>query len=72
VTPKGEKAGAPLPVRVVAPYALLSLASAAAAIVLTHVGNASGFYVFAIANSLLYSLILVTVVMTHREDMGGA
>ena len=68
VTPKGVDAVGPLPARVLAPYAILSIASALPAIVIHDVDQASGFYIFAIVNSAIYALVFAVVVIQHARE----
>ncbi|MBS7543928.1 glycosyltransferase [Ancylobacter oerskovii] len=68
VTPKGKGGVAPVPLRVLAPYAAISALSAAAALVFGDAGSASGFYVFAIVNALLYALLVAVILVRHRLE----
>jgi cellulose synthase/poly-beta-1,6-N-acetylglucosamine synthase-like glycosyltransferase len=68
VTPKGRTAVEPLPLRVLAPYAFLSIASGLPILLLSSVKIAVGFYVFAAANSLLYAILLLVIVIQHRRE----
>ncbi|MBP0573467.1 hypothetical protein J8J27_22480, partial [Mycobacterium tuberculosis] len=55
VTPKGARQTALPPYRVLAPYVLMSIASALAALAVDRAGEASGFYIFAVMNAFLYA-----------------
>lgn len=68
VTPKGMTEVAPLPFRVLAPYALISLASALPAILVPDADVASGFYIFTLLNALIYGGLLVLIVYRHRVE----
>ena len=69
VTPKGRVATEPLPLRVLAPYAFLSVASGLPPVLLFgHVKVALGFYFFTAANSLLYAILLLVIVVMHRRE----
>lgn len=68
VTPKGRDPAGPLPVRVLAPYAVISLASALPALFVGDVGPARGFYILAIYNAALYAVLLLVVVAAHLRE----
>ncbi len=68
VTPKGNSEVAPLPYRVLAPYAVLSIASALPAIMVNDAGQSRGFFIFAIVNAVLYALLLVVIVVRHARE----
>jgi cellulose synthase/poly-beta-1,6-N-acetylglucosamine synthase-like glycosyltransferase len=69
VTPKGRAAAEPLPLRILAPYAFLSIASGLPPILLLgHVEIAVGFYLFAAMNSLLYAILLLVIIVMHRRE----
>src|SRR5207247_10389017 len=72
VTPKGRDAAEPLPLRVLAPYAFLSIASGLPVLLLANVQVAVGFYIFATLNSLLYAVLLVVIVIMHRRENPNA
>jgi len=70
VTPKGAAEADPLPFRVLAPYGLLSLASTIPVLIVDNAGGSRGFYLFALINAALYSILyLVIVVQHHRENI---
>jgi cellulose synthase (UDP-forming) len=72
VTPKGGADAKPLPLRVLAPYAFLSMTSGISVLLLGNIKIALGFYAFAAANSLLYAILsMVIIVMHKRENLGG-
>jgi cellulose synthase (UDP-forming) len=66
VTPKGTTNVDPLPFRVIAPYAVLSLASALPALLIAHADQARGFYIFAIVNATLYALVFAVILVQHE------
>ncbi|WP_246564985.1 glycosyltransferase [Ancylobacter sonchi] len=68
VTPKGKGGVDPVPLRVLAPYAAISAGSAAAPLVVGNAGSASGFYIFAIVNSLLYAVLVVVILVRHGVE----
>src|SRR5262249_27237508 len=72
VTPKGRGAAEPLPLRVLAPYAFLSIASGAPVLLLGNIKIAFGFYMFAILNSALYAALLLIIVVKHRRENPNA
>ncbi|MCL2385696.1 MAG: glycosyltransferase [Alphaproteobacteria bacterium] len=72
VTPKGRIATEPLHLRVLAPYAFLSLVSGLPVLFLGHVQVAVGFYFFASANSTLYAFLLLVIVVMHRRENPSA
>ena len=71
VTPKGRAAAEPLPLRVLTPYAFLSVTSALPVILLDNVKVAVGFYLFAAANSALYAFVLLMIIVMHKRENRG-
>jgi len=72
VTPKGSHSVYLVPWGVVIPYATLSLVSGVTALVVDEAGAARGFYIFAIANCLIYSLLVAVIVIRHCLENGVA
>jgi cellulose synthase/poly-beta-1,6-N-acetylglucosamine synthase-like glycosyltransferase len=72
ITPKGRDAAQPLPLRVLAPYVFLSIASGVPVLLLGNIKFAVGFYLFATLNSLLYAVLLVIIVAKHRRENPNA
>lgn len=70
VTPKGSDPSGPLPNRVLAPYFCLALASALPVILIGGVENASGFYIFAAAQAVIYGLLLAAILVCHARENG--
>ena len=68
VTPKGASEVDPLPLRVLAPYALLSLTSTLAVLAVSDAGETRGFYLFAIFNAVLYSILLLVILIQHARE----
>lgn len=69
VTPKGASDVDPLPARVLAPYGVLAIISALPVLLVADAGiNSRGFYVFAIANALIYTLLLFVIVIQHARE----
>jgi hypothetical protein len=53
---------------VIAPYAILSIASALPAIFVEDATAGRGFYFFAIFNAIVYALILVVIIFRHAYE----
>jgi cellulose synthase (UDP-forming) len=68
ITPKGSSEVDPLPVRVLAPYAILSVVSALPVLLIDNPGDARGFYVFALINAVLYAALLLIIVVQHARE----
>jgi cellulose synthase/poly-beta-1,6-N-acetylglucosamine synthase-like glycosyltransferase len=68
ITPKGNSAVDPLPVRVLAPYAGLSMVSALPVALVNNPGEASGFYVLALLNTAVYTILLAVIVIQHARE----
>ncbi len=55
-----------------APYAVLSLASALPALLVRDAEYASGFYIFALVNAVIYAAVFAVIVVQHaRENAAG-
>jgi cellulose synthase (UDP-forming) len=67
VTPKHTDEAAPLPLRLLAPYAILLLVSGIP-LLLLDVEVALGFYVFAAINAVLYAILLVVIIRQHAHE----
>lgn len=68
ITPKGTSEVEPLPMRVLAPYGILSIASVLPVLLIDDAGETRGFYIFAILNAALYALLLVVIVVQHGRE----
>lgn len=68
VTPKGTDAADPLPLRLLAPYAVLSLLSGIPVLLIDNVEVARGFYLFAALNAVLYATLLLVIVRQHARE----
>jgi cellulose synthase (UDP-forming) len=68
VTPKHCHEAAPLPLRLLAPYAILFLLSGIPVLLLDNVEVARGFYVFAAINAALYAILLVVIICQHARE----
>ncbi|MBA8881468.1 glycosyltransferase family 2 protein [Phyllobacterium myrsinacearum] len=68
ITPKGVSEVDPLPVRVLIPYGFLSVVSILPVLFVGNAGETRGFYVFAIINAVLYTLLLLTIVIQHARE----
>ena len=70
VTPKGAASVGALPLRAVAPYAALSLASALSALCVSDAEFASGFYIFALVNAVVYAAVFAVIILQHARENG--
>lgn len=68
VTPKGASEVDPLPLRVLAPYIFLSLASILPVLAVNDARETRGFYLFAIVNAALYAILVLVVVVQHARE----
>lgn len=68
VTPKGSTEADPLPLRLLMPYAVLSVASAVPCLLVADAESASGMYMFAFANACTYAVILLLVISRHASE----
>jgi cellulose synthase (UDP-forming) len=68
ITPKGNSRVDPLPARVLAPYAGLSVISALPVALVGDPGEARGFYVFALFNTAIYAALLAVIVIQHARE----
>lgn len=68
VTPKGGGEARDLPFMVVAPYAIISLASGLATIGLHDVQMATGYYLLTGLNALIYGAVFAVIVVVHRRE----
>ncbi|RAK56211.1 N-acetylglucosaminyltransferase [Phenylobacterium soli] len=71
VTPKAMLHTDPVPFRVLAPYVVIALASAAAAWLVKEPGSAGGFYVFALVDALFNLVLILTVLVRHARENRG-
>lgn len=73
ITPKGATDRAPLPMRVVAPYAVLAAGAILTPLMVDHVTDARGFYLLCLINGAFYGTLLLVIVLRHwRETARGA
>jgi cellulose synthase (UDP-forming) len=70
VTPKGSDARRPLPIRVIVPYAVLSLGSSIC-VMLLEAQHAMGFYIFATINASIYAIVVFIILYMHHRENGG-
>ena len=70
ITPKDGKIAAFPPLRVLAPYIVMSVSSSAAALLVSDPGSAKGYYLFAIVNSIVYSAVLAVIIIGHARENG--
>lgn len=68
ITPKGTSEVDPLPSRVLMPYGLLSVASVLPVLLVQDAGETRGFYIFAIINAALYTLLFLIIVIQHARE----
>jgi cellulose synthase/poly-beta-1,6-N-acetylglucosamine synthase-like glycosyltransferase len=68
ITPKGHSSVEPLPARILAPYAGLSMISALPVVLIDNPGEASGFYIFALFNTAIYAILLTVIVIQHARE----
>lgn len=68
ITPKGVSDVDPLPLRVLIPYGFLSVVSILPVLFVENAGETRGFYIFAIINAVLYTLLLLTIVIQHARE----
>ncbi len=68
ITPKGNSRVEPLPARVLAPYAGLSVISALPVALIEDPGEAGGFFVFALFNTAIYAALLAVIVIQHARE----
>jgi hypothetical protein len=68
VTPKGTSDVDPLPIRVLAPYAILSLISILPVLSVSAAEESSGFYIFATMNAAIYTLLLLVIIVQHARE----
>jgi cellulose synthase/poly-beta-1,6-N-acetylglucosamine synthase-like glycosyltransferase len=70
ITPKGTQSADVLPLRVLLPYALLSLASAAPVLAFPNIQDAKGFFILAAVNALFYAILLALILVRHCRENG--
>lgn len=68
ITPKGETGIRPLPFGLMVPYALVTLFSGLAGILLNDVGSSQGYYYFTIINGLTYAIVTFLIVILHINE----
>src|SRR5690606_252114 len=68
VTPKGSDRAEHLPLRVLAPYLLISLAAGSTAWLVDEPGTAAGFYIFNLVNSCIYAGLVGLVLWRHARE----
>lgn len=68
ITPKGTACVDYPPTRVMLPYVLLSLVSAAVAALVPAGGAAAGFYIFAIFNAVIYAALVLVIIGCHVRE----
>lgn len=71
ITPKGAGMVGSVPWPVLAPYIVLALVSAGAPLLFADPGSARGFYVFAVFNAAIYSLLVGVIILRHRVENRG-
>jgi cellulose synthase (UDP-forming) len=68
VTPKGTSEVDPLPLRVLAPYGVLSIGSLLPVLLVADAGDSRGFYIFGIVNAAAYTILLLVIVIQHARE----
>ncbi|MDQ0323392.1 cellulose synthase/poly-beta-1,6-N-acetylglucosamine synthase-like glycosyltransferase [Pararhizobium capsulatum DSM 1112] len=68
ITPKGSSEVDPLPLRVLVPYVLLAVASVLPVLLIEDATETRGFYIFAIFNAALYTLLLLIILVQHARE----
>ncbi len=68
VTPKGEAVTNRMPVRVIAPYAVLAAGALLPILLVSDVEDAKGFYILSWINAVLYISLFFVIVMRHRKE----
>jgi len=68
VTPKGSSEVDPVPLRVLAPYALISGLSILPVLVVRDAHETRGFFIFAIVNACSYLFLMAMIVIQHTRE----
>jgi len=68
VTPKGSSEVDPVPLRVIAPYALISGVSILPVLVVSGADQTRGFFIFAIINACFYLFLMAMIVIQHTRE----
>ncbi|KAB2665508.1 glycosyltransferase [Brucella tritici] len=68
VTPKGSSEVDPVPLRVIAPYALISGLSILPVLVVRDAHETRGFFIFAIVNACSYLFLMAMIVIQHTRE----
>jgi hypothetical protein len=66
VTPKGSSEVDPVPLRVIAPYALISGLSILPVLFVNDADQTRGFFIFAIINACFYLFLMAIIVISTR------
>lgn len=70
VTPKGSGAVSVLPWAVLLPYVALALMSLLPVLLIEEISQAAGFYIFALINALIYTVLFLVIVLKHLSENG--
>ncbi|WP_069351796.1 glycosyltransferase [Burkholderia cenocepacia] len=70
VTPKGGMVEQDAPLRVVAPYLLISLFCSLPVVAIENPRNAAGFYLFSTLTGILYFVIAAVIAVHHGKEQG--
>lgn len=68
ITPKGASEVDPLPLRVLLPYGILAVASVLPVLLIEDATKTRGFYIFALFNAALYTLLLLIILVQHARE----
>lgn len=68
VTPKGSSEVDPVPLRVIAPYALIAGLSILPVLLIRDAHETRGFFIFAIVNATAYLFLMAMIVIQHTRE----
>ena len=68
VTPKGSSEVDPVPLRVVAPYAVIASLSILPVLFVNNADQTRGFFIFAIVNACFYLFLMAMIVIQHTRE----
>mgnify|MGYP001592278951 CR=1 FL=1 len=68
VTPKGVNNSSPIPLGIIAPYIFLGAIPAVFMLTITPAKAAHGYFYFALLNSLIYTILIFSVIYRHMAE----
>jgi len=68
VTPKGSGVVAMIPWAVLLPYAVLAMMSLLPVLLVEHILDAAGFYIFALINAIIYTVLFFVIAHKHLQE----